>query len=345
LPGFPRLPCKYIPCADPYMGEGQPGALVDPQKALQGPYGTGMSGPLFGFCPVGRDWLKEVGNPLTGHDWVRAPPQAPKHLDDTDNVMTRLAYKKINAFSNVGHGFYFWNFRTDLYEPDWSYMQAMERGWIPKGNLHDDKIRTACAREDQGEFKCILKHNVQEESVKGALEYIFYMEKKNGDNIDNPIDEFEIMNKTGSDFFKAAEPVMSAYFEEYKSSGATCDFGGVAMLVEENRTISDDDSLGWNDEYLYRTVYRGPSTLTIILLVALATLLGSFLGFLLAMRLSKRFNKRVRESRIFRPLAASTNTLIRKSFALPDDDFFNNNGEFARLVEEGNKSYGKKDKY
>ena len=24
LPGFPRLPCKYIPCADPYMGFDQP---------------------------------------------------------------------------------------------------------------------------------------------------------------------------------------------------------------------------------------------------------------------------------------------------------------------------------
>lgn len=55
LPGFPRLPCKYIPCSPPYMGEQQPGTPVDASKALQGPYGTGMSGPIFGLCPTNRD--------------------------------------------------------------------------------------------------------------------------------------------------------------------------------------------------------------------------------------------------------------------------------------------------
>ena len=90
------------------MGEGvQPGTPVDPNKPIQ--VGTGMSGPIYGQCPVGRDWLKESsGNPQTGRDWVTAPPNAPKHLDDTDNVMMHLAHKKINAFSGVGHGFYFW---------------------------------------------------------------------------------------------------------------------------------------------------------------------------------------------------------------------------------------------
>jgi hypothetical protein len=27
------------------------------------------------------------------------------------------------------------NFRTDLYEPVWSYMAALDRGWIPRGSL------------------------------------------------------------------------------------------------------------------------------------------------------------------------------------------------------------------
>jgi glucan 1,3-beta-glucosidase len=49
LSGFPRLPCKYIPCSDPYMGPGQPGTPLDPSKPIQGPYGTGMSGPIFGY--------------------------------------------------------------------------------------------------------------------------------------------------------------------------------------------------------------------------------------------------------------------------------------------------------
>lgn len=75
-----------------------------------------MSGPIFGLCPGSRDWIKESGNPLTGKDWIKAPPQVPSRFDDTDDVMTRLAHKKIQAFSGIGHGFYFWNFRTDLYE-------------------------------------------------------------------------------------------------------------------------------------------------------------------------------------------------------------------------------------
>jgi glucan 1,3-beta-glucosidase len=33
--------------------------------------------------------------------------------------MSHLASKKINAFSGIGHGFYFWNFRTDLNNPQW----------------------------------------------------------------------------------------------------------------------------------------------------------------------------------------------------------------------------------
>ena len=52
-----------------------------------------MSGPIFGLCPVDRDWHKESsGNPATGQDWIRSPPNAPKRLDDTDDVMRRVRY-------------------------------------------------------------------------------------------------------------------------------------------------------------------------------------------------------------------------------------------------------------
>ena len=120
-----------------------------------------MSGPSFGYCPVDRDWSKESsGNPQTGRDWVRAPPNMPHFLDDTDNVMSHLASKKINAFSGIAHGFYFWNFRTDLNNPQWSYMLALERGWIPKGNLGEDKILNACHADDSGLFRCILKKHI-----------------------------------------------------------------------------------------------------------------------------------------------------------------------------------------
>jgi glucan 1,3-beta-glucosidase len=54
LSGFPRLPCKYIPCSPPYMGTEQPGTPLDPSKPIQGPYGTGMSGPIFGYVSALR---------------------------------------------------------------------------------------------------------------------------------------------------------------------------------------------------------------------------------------------------------------------------------------------------
>jgi len=57
LPGFPRLPCKFVPvgttvnqednvlnnpsqCRESYLGSQQPGVPLDPSKALQGPFGT-----------------------------------------------------------------------------------------------------------------------------------------------------------------------------------------------------------------------------------------------------------------------------------------------------------------
>jgi glucan 1,3-beta-glucosidase len=35
LPGFPRLPCKFTPCAESYLGKSQPGVPLDPSKPLQ----------------------------------------------------------------------------------------------------------------------------------------------------------------------------------------------------------------------------------------------------------------------------------------------------------------------
>lgn len=105
LPGFPRLPCKYTKCRPSYLGSEQPGVPLDPAKPLQGPYGTGMSGPIFGLCPGTRDWLKESeDHPLTGRDYIKAPPEAPRHLDATDEVMASLTLKKLDAFSRVAHG-------------------------------------------------------------------------------------------------------------------------------------------------------------------------------------------------------------------------------------------------
>lgn len=327
LPGFPRLPCKFVPCSDPYMGDGvQPGAPVDPTKPIQGPYGSGMSSPIFGWCPVSRDWLKESsGNPQTGRDWVRAPPNAPAYLDDTNNVMTHLAYKKINAFAGIGHGFYFWNFRTDLDEPQWSYMLALDRGWIPRGDLDDDKINNACNAEDNGEFKCILKSNAPEHFIRGAVDYVL-----NQLGTDATAEQNATLTMTGSDFEDAAETLLSDYFQANKAIGVTCDFGGIAMLIEENRTITDDDYLGWDDDEYQVVVYRGPGVVTIVLLVILGSIVGSVGGFLVAMRVNKKFNRKVRESTMFRRLSMSQNPLVRSSLALPPADM----AELNRLIKK-----------
>eukprot|EP00956_Cyclotella_meneghiniana_P043891 scaffold292801_cov83-Cyclotella_meneghiniana.AAC.1 len=88
LPGFPRSPCKYIPCSSPYMNNDnytQPGTPIDAGKGLQGPFGTGMSGPSFGLCPVDRDWMTERQNRGEGGtSWVMDPPEAPRGRDGTD---------------------------------------------------------------------------------------------------------------------------------------------------------------------------------------------------------------------------------------------------------------------
>lgn len=312
LSGFPRLPCKYIPCAEPYMGTDQPGTPVDPSKPMQGPYGTGMSGPIFGLCPAGRDWLKESsGNPMTGRDWIRAPPQAPKHLDDTDDVMTRLAYKKINAFSGIGHGFYFWNFRTELYEPGWSYMAALERGWIPKGNLNDPKIMNACRKEDNGEFRCVSKHQQLESSIKNGVNYCLQEEGKN---------ESYVEGLSGKALREEADRVFNEFWQKHRTLGATCDFGGVATLVELNQTITDDDWVaGDDDEYFGRVVYVSTNVWAIVGTVIVASIIGGVIGFVVAMNVNKDFNRKVRKSRVF--TSFSSNSALRKSLAFDKFDY------------------------
>ena len=331
LPGFPRLPCKYIPCSDPYMGldAKQPNTPVDSTKPIQGPFGTGMSGPSFGYCPVDRDWSKESsGNPQTGRDWVRAPPNMPHFLDDTDNVMSHLASKKINAFSGIGHGFYFWNFRTDLNNPQWSYMLALERGWIPKGNLGEDKILNACHAEDSGLFRCILKKHIPDQPIIDAIHYI------NDVTANSSITPSQraIESMTGKELRVNAGPIVDLFFQNGRGSGVTCDFGGIGVLVEENSTISeddDDDDINkmihngiFDDDEYYTTVVinTGLGWVYITIYIILGTLVGSAIGFLVAMRMSKKFNKAVRKSTFFQQKLSpilSNNELLRKSLALP----------------------------
>jgi len=346
LAGFPRLPCKNIPCSDPYFGNNViPNAPVDPTKPIQGPFGTGMSGPQFGYCPVDRDWTKETdGNPQSGRDWVRAPPNMPAFLDDTDNVMTHLAHKKINAFSGIGHGFYFWNFRTDLNNPQWSYMLALERGWIPKGNLNEDKIANACRVEDAGLYRCTLKKHIPDQAILGAVHYI--------NKVTNGTEEsLAVETLTGKDLRHGAGPLIDTFFQKGRGSGVTCDFGGIGVLVLENTTIADDDDnvdgggfgTGDDDEYYTTVVVKeGLPIWAIVVLCVAGTFIGSIVGFMVAMRTNKKFNKKVRQSKFFNNTIGK-NDIVRKSLALPKFDVHELNSlyydEDKPLTMDRNKRY------
>ena len=320
LPGFPRSPCKYIPCSAPYMGEGhQPGAPVDPTKPMQGPYGTGMSGPSFGLCPVGRDWIKEK-NPMTGREWVQAPPKAPSRYDDTDNVMTLLAYKKISAYSGVGHGFYFWNFRTDVEEPHWSYLLALERGWIPKGNFNVPKIQDACRSEDENLFKCYVKPEVPDANLRKAVDYIFNQTKGNDTDFAKQVEGIHVKlgDMKGKELKEATNDTVSQFFDENKMAGITCDFGGIAMWVEENQTITDDDFVDWDVAYFADANSGGRSLWQLSLIISVGVIVGSALGFILGMHFNKGFNHYFQTTKMGRRMTKSNNTMLKKTLSITD---------------------------
>ena len=260
-----------------------------------------MSGPSFGLCPVDRDWMTERYNKgETGMSWVSAPPEAPRGRDGTDEVMTLLAHKKISAFSGIGHGFYFWNFRTDLYNPQWSYMLALERGWIPKGNLNDERIINSCDREDTGAFVCQANRDAPEKSIRGGVGYALGEEGKSAEYIDSLHDD---------DLYDEADLIFSEFWDARRGQGATCDFGGAAILAEQNKTHSEDY---YTDDYFNVMEVQVFPVWKIVLFSVLGALVGGLAGFAIAMKLSPKFNRKVRSSIMLRPVTSSR--AFRQSF-------------------------------
>jgi hypothetical protein len=232
--------------------------------------------------------------------------------------MTHLAYKKISAFSGIGHGFFFWNFRTDVDEPEWSYLLALERGWIPTGSFNDPKIQNSCMNEDEMAYKCILKRSVPDDGILKAVDLIV---KEKGATATE--EEKSVTTFSGKKLRESAEDLITQFFDQNKGAGVTCDFGGIAMLVEENRTITDDDFLGWDDdEYVRGTVvYKGPKVWELALIIAIGVLFGSLIGLVVGMRTNKAFNKFVRKSAVFYPVSHSKNALVRSTLALDEMQF------------------------
>lgn len=182
----------------------------------------------------------------------------------------------------------------------------------------------ACVAEDRFEYKCILKRDATESAVRSAVEYL--LDEKNKTAGD---EEYEVLDLEGSKFIEQAGPLITDFFETHRAQGATCDFGGITMLTEINRTITDDDFLGWDDDEYRVVIYEGPSVWAIVLIALLSVIVGSIGGFIIAMHQNKKFNKQVRESKLFRRVNSSTNSLVRRSFALPQIE---NLDELERLV-------------
>lgn len=71
--------------------------------------------------------------------------------------MPKLGLAKINSFDIDTHGFFFWNFRTEL-ESKWDYQRAVAQGWLPTATERDsvsysaklDEICTAAPTTDAG---------------------------------------------------------------------------------------------------------------------------------------------------------------------------------------------------
>jgi len=128
-----------------------------------------------------------------------------------------------------------------LYEPHWSYMLALDRGWIPRGNLQDKRFLTACDKEDLGEFKCYVNPDAPDNSIRNGVKYALDSEGKANNYIDR---------LSGNNLKKEADKVLDQFWQDHHSEGVTCDFGGIAFLIETNRTITDDDNFVDDDEYI-----------------------------------------------------------------------------------------------
>jgi len=137
-PGEPRAICDMIELPPCYTGDDQPGCPLDLEEGLQGPFGSGISSPMFGRGPRGM----ALGT-------------------KEDEYMTNLAHKQVHSF-NEGHGWFFWNFRTE-FEPHWDFLEAYRRGWFPK-NVSDHKALKAldvCSEEDAAAAVASLSTGVE----------------------------------------------------------------------------------------------------------------------------------------------------------------------------------------
>lgn len=217
LPGFPKVICSLEKCPvnSTYLGDGFPGTPLDVTKPIQGPYGTGTSGPSYGMCPKTSD------NAF--------------NQDDDIEFTRNLNMKKLNAFA-MGHGWYFWNFKTEI-GTKWNFLALLRQGAFP-ANVTDyketDGVFSACDKEDKGEFVCRAKRGVHEYELKNGLAYAC---NAVGIECGNMTERFDTLEEQ-------CDWAFNEYWHHYRQSGATCDFGGAGHLLEIPDEPSSSSSSG-----------------------------------------------------------------------------------------------------
>jgi glucan 1,3-beta-glucosidase len=203
------MKCSMVDCPvhSTYLGRGFPGTPLDVTKPIQGPYGTGQSGPAFGKCPVTSSTAFEQ--------------------DDDMEFARNLNLKKLNAFA-LGHGWYFWNFKTEL-GSRWNFLELVRQGAFPKNvsSYHEenDEVFSACDREDHGEFLCAAKRGVHPDDLERGIAFAC-----DGDHVDCFKIDLKVLTLE-----ECADWAFNEYWHVHRHSGATCDFGGAAHLLSTNK--------------------------------------------------------------------------------------------------------------
>jgi hypothetical protein len=158
-----------------------------------------------------------------------------------------------------------------------------------------------------------LKKNQLEKNIKTALLHIFQVQ-----NTTETPEAKALLNLTGSALDEAAQIAISNFFDSNRLNGATCDFGGIAMLsLEQNVTFSKNES-EYDDFFYTEVVTTGPPLWVLFFYGLTIALVGGVLGFVVAMRTNPTFNRRVRSNPLFMPITRSSNSLLRSSLALPE---------------------------
>ena len=292
LPGFPKLSCQFISCPLSYLldskhSEGLEFARrPDPIKPIQPPYGTGVSSPSFGMCPTDISWVdsSKPKNLSIGPLPQTSPLSVSYNINMDYSVMRNLAHKKIASFARSTHGWFFWNFRTEI-SVRWDFIRATEQGWIPQDIRQvSSNLMSSCSKEDQGLYFCYAKRDIFEETIKGGL---YWIELSNG----VPESNLSWINHLhGKSLISNADNIFNNYWHQNYIHGVSCDFGGAAQLIEipiQNQTYNYSNP----KKIIFKHQIKNLLVLVIILFIILVFIFACVLLYMFKLRCITYFRR------------------------------------------------------